>query len=82
MNAPLARPAAAGALPCGGRRSPLYRQTVFPVPGFDFPCGGEEDSLCTGAHAEYTPEGGSEAGSLTVTTDGGSDSHAVTLVSH
>ena len=31
---------------------------------------------------EYTPEGGSEAGSLTVTTDGGTDSHAVTLVSH
>ena len=31
---------------------------------------------------EYTTEGGSEAGSLTVTTDGGTDSHAVTLVSH
>jgi hypothetical protein len=31
---------------------------------------------------EYTPEGGSEAGSLTVTTAGGSDSHEVTLVSH
>ena len=39
-------------------RSPLYRQTVFPVPGFDFPCGGEEDFLYTGAHAESTPEGG------------------------
>jgi len=31
---------------------------------------------------EYTPEGGSETGSLSVTTDGGSDTHAVTLVSH
>ena len=31
---------------------------------------------------EYTPEGGVETGSLTVTTAGGSDSHAVTLVSH
>jgi hypothetical protein len=31
---------------------------------------------------EYTPEGGSETGSLSVTTAGGTDSHAVTLVSH
>ena len=31
---------------------------------------------------EYTPEGGSETGSLSVTTDGGTDSHGVTLVSH
>ena len=31
---------------------------------------------------EYTPEGGVETGSLTVTTDGGTDSHEVSLLSH
>ena len=31
---------------------------------------------------EYTPEGGVETGSLTVTTAGGTDSHEVSLLSH
>ena len=31
---------------------------------------------------EYTPEGGVETGSLTVTTDGGTNAKTVTLVNH
>ena len=53
--------------------------------------GAELDLVGTGANTlrstrsvtvEYTPEGGVETGSLTVTTAGGTDTHAVTLVSH
>ena len=64
-------PAGVGALPCTGKRSSLYRGLTSPAGEKRIP-----------RAVEYTPEGGVETGSLTVTTDGGSDSHAVTLVSH